>query len=58
MWNTVIDLWKGIAVADYIKTYNETNPETMYRYMETFLGESTKGLWESLKENFLTNLKN
>lgn len=52
MWNSVIDLWKGIVVADYIKTYHETDAETMYKYMETFLGESTKGLWEAYKTEF------
>ncbi|CAN4102448.1 unnamed protein product [Withania somnifera] len=44
MWNSAIDLWKGIVVAEYIKNYNETNAETMYRYMETFLGESKSGM--------------
>ena len=52
MWNTVIDLWKGIVVADYIKTYQDTDAETMYKYMETFLGESAKALWEAYKSNF------
>ncbi|CAN4099542.1 unnamed protein product [Withania somnifera] len=42
MWNSAIDLWKGLVVADYIKNYNETDAETMYRYMETFLGESQR----------------
>jgi len=44
MWNAVIDLWKGIVVADYIKTYQDADAETMYKYMETFLGESAKAL--------------
>ncbi|CAN4081201.1 unnamed protein product [Withania somnifera] len=44
MWNSAIDLWKGIVVADYIKNYNETDYETMYRYMETFLGECKSGM--------------
>lgn len=48
MWNSVIDVWKGIVVADYIKTSQQHNDhETMYKYMETFLGESAKGLWEA-----------
>ncbi|KAG5628542.1 hypothetical protein H5410_000259 [Solanum commersonii] len=42
MWNVVIDLWKGIVVADYIKTYQDADAETMYKYMKTFLGESAK----------------
>ncbi|KAH0656951.1 hypothetical protein KY285_031833 [Solanum tuberosum] len=47
----VIDVWKGIEVADYIHHYSETDAETMYRYMETFLGESIKGMWEAYKPN-------
>ncbi|WMV40576.1 hypothetical protein MTR67_033961 [Solanum verrucosum] len=49
LWNSVIDVWKGIVVADYIHHYSETNAKTMYRYMETFLGESIKGVWEAYK---------
>ncbi|WMV40577.1 hypothetical protein MTR67_033962 [Solanum verrucosum] len=49
LWNSVIDVWKGIVVADYIHHYSETDAETMYRYMETFLGESIKGMWEAYK---------
>ncbi|WMV46062.1 hypothetical protein MTR67_039447, partial [Solanum verrucosum] len=52
MWNAVIDLWKGIVVADYIKTYQDADAETTYKYMETFLGESAKALWEAYKSNF------
>ncbi|WMV38461.1 hypothetical protein MTR67_031846 [Solanum verrucosum] len=52
IWNAVIDLWKGIVVADYIKTYQDADAETMYKYMETFLGESAKALWEAYKSNF------
>ncbi|KAH0706048.1 hypothetical protein KY289_011124 [Solanum tuberosum] len=48
LWNSVIDVWKGIVVADYIHHYSETDAETMYRYMETFLGESIKGMWEAI----------
>ena len=51
-WNSVIDLWKGIVVADFIKNYTETDAETMYKYLETFLGESFKALWEAYKVEF------
>ena len=27
----------------------------MYKYLETFLGESTRALWESYKTNFMVN---
>ena len=33
------------------KIPHETDPETMYKYLETFLGESTRALWESYKTN-------
>lgn len=29
LWNTVIDLWKGLVVADFIKNYKEIDAETM-----------------------------
>lgn len=45
-------LWKGIVVADYIKTYKDTDAEKVYKYMETFLGESVKTLWEAYMSNF------
>lgn len=51
MWDTVIDLWKGIVAADYLRHYTETDTETMYKYLETFLGESAKATWESFKTN-------
>ncbi|WMV41332.1 hypothetical protein MTR67_034717 [Solanum verrucosum] len=49
LWNSVIDVWKGVVIADYIHHYSETDTETMYRYMETFLGELIKGVWEAYK---------
>ncbi|MCF7184098.1 hypothetical protein, partial [Corynebacterium parakroppenstedtii] len=42
LWNPTLDIWKSIVVADFIKNFTETDAETMYRYMETFLGESAK----------------
>ena len=30
----------------------------MYNYLETFLGESTRALWESYKTNFRENYNN
>lgn len=58
IWNSAIDIWKGIIVADYIKNYSETDAETMYRYMETFLGKSTKAVWEAYKVNFPQEFQN
>lgn len=52
IWNTLIDLQKGIVVIDYIKSYKDTDAETMYKYMKTFLEESAKALWEAYKFNF------
>ncbi|MFV1207868.1 hypothetical protein, partial [Klebsiella pneumoniae] len=51
-WNSVKDIWKGIVVLDFIKNYTETDAETMYKYLEPFLGESTKALWEAYKVEF------
>ena len=33
----------------------KTDLETMYKYLETFLGESTRTIWESYKTNFREN---
>lgn len=32
------------SIVDYIKTYQDADAETMYRYMKTFLGESNRVL--------------
>ena len=53
LWNSVIDVWKYPVVAEIWKNIpQETDPEAMYKYLETFLGESTRALWESYKTNF------
>ena len=43
----VAEVWKKIP--------QETNSKTMYKYLETYLGESTRALWESYKTNFREN---
>ena len=45
--SSLVEVWKNIP--------QETDPETMYKYLETFLGESTRALWESYKTNFKEN---
>ena len=56
LWNSVIDVWKYPVVAKVWKNIpQETDPETMYKYLKTFLGESTRALWESYKTNFREN---
>ena len=56
LWNNVIDVWKYPVVAEVWKNISqETDPETMYKYLETFLGENTRALWESQKTNFKEN---
>ena len=56
LWNSVIDVWKYPVVVEVWKNIpQETDPETMYKYLETFLGESTRALWESYKTNFREN---
>ena len=52
LWNSVINVRKyPILVYVWKKIPHETDPETMYKYLETFLGESTRALWESYKTN-------
>jgi hypothetical protein len=50
-WTHIIDVWKNTTVADYINNFNNQDPNEMYKYLETFLGESVKALWESYKKN-------
>ena len=51
--NSVIDVWKNQVVAEVWKNIpQETDLETMYKYLETVLGESTRALWESYNTNF------
>jgi hypothetical protein len=49
-WANVLDVWKGNIVADFIENFQSVDAEEMYRYLETFLGESTKALWEAFKK--------
>ena len=59
LWNSVIDVWKYLVVVEVWKnTPQETDLETIYKYLETFLGESTRALWESYKTNFRENYNN
>ena len=54
-WNNVIDIWENVVVAEYIQYIQgnqESDAEIMYRCLETFLGESTKALWEAYKTSF------
>ncbi|KAL2462101.1 Uncharacterized protein Adt_45521 [Abeliophyllum distichum] len=49
IWNNVIDVWKNTIIGHYIRNFQEMEPLDMYRYLETFLGESTKAMWEAYK---------
>lgn len=56
----VINLWKGIIIENYrqyIQSNQEPGAETMYRYLETFLGETTKALWKAYKTEFLDDFQ-
>jgi GTP-dependent phosphoenolpyruvate carboxykinase len=52
-WPNIISVWKGLVVQKYIQNqYNIGNKiEDMITYLETFLGESVKVLWEQWVEN-------
>ena len=47
-WPNIISIWKGLIVQKYIQNqYNIGNKvEDMITYLEAFLGESVKVLWE------------
>jgi hypothetical protein len=51
-WPNIIGIWKGLIVQKYIQNHHniENKVEDMITYLETFLGESTKVLWEQWVE--------
>jgi hypothetical protein len=53
-WSNIISIWKGLIVQTYIQNQHniENKVEDMITYLETFLGESVKVLWEQWVESF------
>jgi hypothetical protein len=48
-WNEIIGVWKNKIAGDYIRNFTAQDPEEMYRYLETFLGETARAFWEAYK---------
>jgi hypothetical protein len=55
-WPNIISVWKGLIVQKYIQNQHniENKLKDMITYLETFLGESVKILWEQWVESFPT----
>ena len=55
-WPNIISVWKGLIVQKYIQNqFNIGNKvEDMITYLETFLGEAVKVLWEQWVETYPT----
>jgi hypothetical protein len=53
-WSNIISLWKGLIVQKYIQNQHniENKVEDVITYLETFLGELVKVLWEQWVESF------
>ena len=53
-WPNIINIWKGLVVQKYIQNQYSIGPkvEDMITYLETFLGESAKVLWEQWVETY------
>jgi len=53
-WPNIISIWKRLLVQKYIQNQHNirNRVEDMLTYLETFLGESTKILWEQWIETF------
>ena len=51
-WPNIISIWKGLIVQKYMQNQHNigTKVENMITYLETFLGESVKVLWEQWVE--------
>jgi hypothetical protein len=56
-WPNILSIWKGLIVQKYIQNQHNIGPkvEDMLTYLETFLGESAKVLWEQWVETFPSN---
>lgn len=52
LWNIVIDNWKNRVVNEYIRQQFVHTAEEMLLYLETFLGESARKLWEQWKVRY------
>lgn len=53
-WPNITSIWKGLIVRRYIQNQHNigNKVEDMITYLEIFLGESVKVLWEQwIKEN-------
>ena len=53
-WPNIISIWKGLIVQKYIQNQHNIGDrvEDMITYLETFLGESAKVLWEQWVETY------
>ena len=53
-WPNILSIWKGLIVQKYIQNQHNigTKVEDMLTYLETFLGESVKVLWENWVEEY------
>uniref|UniRef100_A0ACD5URB7 Uncharacterized protein n=1 Tax=Avena sativa TaxID=4498 RepID=A0ACD5URB7_AVESA len=56
-WPNILSIWKGLIVQKYIQNQHNigTKVEDMLTYLETFLGESAKVLWEQWVETYPVN---
>uniref|UniRef100_A0ACD5YDH5 Uncharacterized protein n=1 Tax=Avena sativa TaxID=4498 RepID=A0ACD5YDH5_AVESA len=56
-WSNILSIWKGLIVQKYIQNQHNigTKVEDMLTYLETFLGESAKVLWEQWVETYPVN---
>jgi hypothetical protein len=59
-WPNIISIWKGLIVQKYIQNQNNigNKVDDMITYLETYLGESAKVLWEQWVEGNPVSMKN
>ncbi|KAH7659679.1 hypothetical protein IHE45_16G046300, partial [Dioscorea alata] len=51
-WTTIIEIWSQMVCRKYDELDYTKTPVEMYSYLEIFLGETSKVVWESYKLNF------
>ncbi|KAH7690168.1 hypothetical protein IHE45_02G027600 [Dioscorea alata] len=51
-WTTIIEIWGQMVCRKYDELDYTKTPVEMYSYLEKFLGEAARAVWESYKLNY------
>lgn len=51
-WPTVLGHWSNVVTRKYLELDSQMNTAEMYSYLETFLGDPARAIWESYKKEY------